>query len=249
MTTISPPTHPLATIIFADGASSGNPGPGGWGSIVVLGDGTVIEMGGRDPHTTNNRMELMAVIQPLRDLKPQRIDVFTDSSYVIRGITQWIWAWMKRNWVSAEGKDVANADLWKQLLAATRGHEIQWKFVKGHAGIPGNERVDEIAVAFSKGRRPQLYRGPLLKYDIAIHDIPENTSLPDRKPLDKTPKAKAYSYLSLVGGVLMRHSTWPECEKRVKGRPGTKFKKAMSEDEEIQILRTWGYTTKDVQGN
>ncbi len=236
-------------MLFADGASSGNPGPGGWGAILVLGDGTVIELGGRDPHTTNNRMELMAVIQALRELDAPHIDVFTDSSYVIRGITQWIWAWMKRNWVSAEGKDVANTDLWKLLLAATRGKEINWKFVKGHAGIPGNERADEIAVAFSKGRHPHLYRGPLLKYDIAIHDIPENTSLPDRKPLSKEPKLKAYSYLSLVGGILMRHSTWAECEKRVKGRPGTKFKKAMSEDEETQILRTWGFSAKDVRGN
>jgi ribonuclease HI len=238
-----------ATLIFADGACSGNPGPGGWSSIIVLGNGTVLELGGRDPQTTNNRMELMAVIQPLQDLGPQRIDVFTDSSYVIRGITQWIWAWMKRNWISAEGKDVANADLWKQLLAATRGKEIEWKFVKGHAGIPGNERVDEIAVAFAKGKQPQLYRGPLSNYNIAIHDIPENTSLPDRKPTDKDTKskAKAYSYLSLVGGILMRHSTWPECERRVKGRPGTKFKKAMSAEEEIQILSAWGYSPKDIQ--
>jgi ribonuclease HI len=156
---------------------------------------------------------------------------------------------MKRNWISAEGKDVANADLWKQLLAATRGKEIEWKFVKGHAGIPGNERVDEIAVAFAKGKQPQLYRGPLSNYNIAIHDIPENTSLPDRKPTDKDTKskAKAYSYLSLVGGILMRHSTWPECERRVKGRPGTKFKKAMSAEEEIQILSAWGYSPKDIQ--
>ena len=196
----------------------------------------------------------MAVIQPLRELGPQTVDVFTDSSYVIKGITQWIWAWMKRNWITADGKDVANADLWKQLWVATRGKEVQWKYVKGHSGIPGNERVDEIAVAFSKGRLPHLYRGPLLKYDIAIHDIPENTSLPERKPLGAPGgkaagnglKAKAYSYLSLVGGVLMRHSTWPECEKRVKGRPGTKFKKAMSADEEIQILQSWGYSAKDV---
>jgi ribonuclease HI len=236
-------------IIFADGASSGNPGPGGWGAIVVFPDGTVTELGGREAHTTNNRMELTAVIQALRGLDTLEADVFTDSSYVIRGITQWIWAWMKRNWVSTEGKDVANADLWKQLLTVTRGKKIEWKYVKGHSGIPGNERADDIAVAYSKGTRPILYRGPLLKYQVPIFDIPENTSLPDQKPLNKEPKARAHSYLSLVGGVVMRHSSWPECESRVKGRSGTKFKKAMSADEETAILRSWGYGPEDIQNS
>lgn len=233
-------------LIFADGASSGNPGPGGWGAVVVSPDGMVQEIGKGDPQTTNNRMEMEAVIGAL-DLvagKPGPVAVCTDSVYVIRGITQWVWGWRTRDWKTAEGKDVANADLWKRMMGVVggRGREnpISWHFVRGHAGIPGNERVDEIAVAYSKGRRPSLYRGPLLQYAIAIYDIPEDTSLPEQKEITKGPKPTAYSYLSLLGGKAERHSTWAECERRVKGQSGAKFKKAMSADEEQAILKSWG---------
>jgi ribonuclease HI len=236
----------MPILIFVDGACSGNPGPGGWGAIIVTPDGKVLELGGGESSTTNNRMELQGSIVALARIEtlPGRVDVCTDSSYVIQGITQWIWAWRSRDWKTAEGKDVANADLWKKLfgLVAKRGKEnsIEWKYVRGHTGIPGNERVDEIAVEYSKGRRPELYQGPLLRYGIAIHDIPDDTSVPERKPRDQTEKKVAFSYLSLINDVPERHATWPECEARVKGRPGAKFKKAMSADEEGRILESWG---------
>ncbi|MGZ3697379.1 MAG: ribonuclease H family protein, partial [Bdellovibrionota bacterium] len=190
-----------AILIFADGASSGNPGPGGWGAVVVHPTGEVVELGGGDAPTTNNKMELMAVIRGLaeveRDAGP--VEVYTDSTYVIRGITQWIWGWRKRGWKTAEGGDVLNVELWKTLsaLVAKRGKEnpIDWKYVRGHTGVPGNERVDEIATGYSKGPRPRLYRGPLLGYSVAIHDIPENTELPEMRPREAA-KPSAYSYLS-----------------------------------------------------
>ncbi len=233
-------------VIFVDGACSGNPGPGGWGAIVATPQGEVTELGGGDRQTTNNRMEIQGTISALAHVadQPGPVAVFTDSVYVIKGITQWVWGWRNRDWKTAEGKDVANPELWKRLIALTAargaGNKVEWHWVKGHSGIPGNERVDEIAVAYSKGARVSLYRGSLLQYDIALYDLPNDTSLPEPREIPKGPKAKAYSYLSLLGGKPERHSTWAECERRVKGQSGAKFKKAMSASEEADILRSWG---------
>ena len=235
----------LAILVFADGASSGNPGPGGWGSIIAHPSGEVQELGGGERLTTNNKMELMGVIRALEFLKTTSgdVDICTDSTYVIRGITQWIWGWRKREWKTAAGGEVANADLWKKLFALVSARrtlgKIDWKYVRGHSGIPGNERVDEIAVEFTQGRRPRLYSGPLLKYDVAVYDLPDDTSLPPEKPRGE-PKPKVHSYLSLVGGVAQRHTDWADCERRVKGRSGAKFKKTMSAAEEKEILENWG---------
>jgi len=240
------------TLIFSDGACSGNPGPGGFGTIVVTPNGLVKELGGRDPDTTNNRMELMGAIRGIAiamDLDPAEIEVYTDSTYVIRGITQWIWGWKKRGWKTAEGEEVANRDLWEKLYSLVYrpgSAKIFWKYVRGHRGTPGNERVDEIAVAFTQGKRPTLYDGPLLRYGVAIHDLPDDTSLPEPKPIQEK-KAKAYSYLSVVNGSPARHATWPECEQRVKGRSGAKFKKAMSAQDEVTILGEWGFAPDDLK--
>jgi ribonuclease HI len=205
----------------------------------------VTELGGRVPLTTNNQMELTAAIRSLEYLRDVPGDVYlhTDSTYVIRGITQWIFGWKKKDWKSSEGKDVANRDLWEDLhrlvLARGKQDEIHWRYVRGHAGIAGNDRVDAIAVAFSKNERPSLYRGPLLKYDVALYDIPEGElAVPEIKP--KSQKTAAFSYVSLVGDVPYRHKTWAECERRVKGRSGAKFKKATSAEDETKILQSWG---------
>lgn len=235
-------------LIFCDGASSGNPGPGGWGAVIVTPGGHVLEIGGAEPDTTNNRMELEGTIASLARIaaEPGPVTLCTDSMYVIQGITKWIWGWRARDWKTAEGKPVANVEYWKRLatVVAKRGKEgaISWQHVRGHANIPGNERVDAIAVAFSKGRRIDLYRGPLLGYSVAIHDIPETAGpLPVReRTKDGEKKAPALCYLSLINGKLERHKTWPECEARVKGRPGAKFKRAQTAQEESEILRSWG---------
>ncbi len=134
-----------AVEIYADGACKGNPGPGGWGVLLRSG-GREKEMYGGTPDTTNNRMELTAVIEALAALKGRRrVRVYTDSRYVQKGISEWIHDWKRRGWRTADKKAVKNADLWMRLDELARGHEIEWHWVKGHAGHPENERADALA--------------------------------------------------------------------------------------------------------
>ena len=133
--------------IFTDGACLGNPGPGGWG-VLLRWRGTEKELSGGERETTNNRMELMATIQGLEALKrPGRVILTTDSTYVKDGITKWIFTWKKNGWRSAAKKPVKNVDLWQRLDAAVAGHDVSWRWVKGHAGHAENERVDDLARA------------------------------------------------------------------------------------------------------
>lgn len=131
--------------VYTDGACKGNPGVGGWGALLQYGDRTR-ELCGGEAHTTNNRMELMAVIRALEALNRKcRIRLHTDSKYVQQGITEWIHAWKKRGWKTADKKPVKNEDLWRQLDDLAREHEVEWLWVRGHAGHAGNERADELA--------------------------------------------------------------------------------------------------------
>jgi len=131
--------------IYTDGACRGNPGPGGWG-VVLRWNGHEKELCGGERSTTNNRMELMAAIQALEALtRPCAVELYTDSQYVRLGITQWIAGWQARGWKTAGKKPVKNVDLWKRLIEAEDRHDVQWHWVKGHAGHPGNERADELA--------------------------------------------------------------------------------------------------------
>lgn len=131
--------------LFTDGACSGNPGPGGWGAILRW-RGSEKELSGGDAATTNNRMELMAAIEGLRALKrPAQVRVWTDSVYVRDGITKWIHGWKRSGWKTADKKPVKNVDLWQALLAAAEPHAVEWRWIKGHAGHPENERADALA--------------------------------------------------------------------------------------------------------
>ena len=131
--------------IYTDGACSGNPGPGGYGAILKYNQNEK-EISGCDPQTTNNRMEMMAVIEALRQLKrPCKIRIFTDSSYVLKGMTDWIPEWIRKNWLNSRKRPVLNRDLWQELLRLSRPHKIDWHWVKGHNGHPENERCDELA--------------------------------------------------------------------------------------------------------
>jgi ribonuclease HI len=139
--------------IFTDGACKGNPGPGGWGSI-LRSNGKERELSGGEAPTTNNRMELMAAIEALKALKkPCRVQLWTDSNYVRDGITKWIHGWRRNGWKTADKKSVKNAELWQALLDACEPHRIEWHWVKGHAGHPENERADALACAEAEKRR------------------------------------------------------------------------------------------------
>ena len=134
-------------VIYADGACRGNPGPGGWGAWLRSGEHER-ELFGGERQTTNNRMELTAVIAALEALKrPMAVVVHTDSEYVRRGITEWLSSWKARDWRTADKKPVKNRDLWERLDAAASRHDVEWRWVKGHSGVPGNERVDALANA------------------------------------------------------------------------------------------------------
>src|SRR5262249_54780871 len=151
------------------------------------------------------------------------VALYTDSTYVIRGIRDWIHGWRRRGWKTAEGNPVLNRELWEILaeLVTVRGrtNPIAWHYVRGHTGVPGNERVDEIANAFALERHVDLYDGSLLRYPVAVLDVPDDTTVPERSSRNQ-PKRAAHSYVSLVDGQAMRHATWAECERRVKGRSG-----------------------------
>lgn len=230
--------------IFTDGACSGNPGPGGWGAIIVASDGRVLELAGREEPTTNNRMELGGVIAGLRAVSamPGTAVIHSDSTYVISGITTWIKGWKRRGWTTAAGEPVKNEDLWRTLeaLVAARGRGgVEWRWVKGHSGHDANERCDAIAVALAKRQPVELYDGPLLEYPYGSLLPSEAKPLPVRPKERKAADTRPVSYLSYLDGKLESHATWAECESRVKGRPA-KFKKVRSEDEASAARKSWG---------
>lgn len=243
---------------FCDGAAKGNPGPGAWGAIIRRMDGTVVERGDRQVPTTNNKMELAAAIAVLEELEGLEgpLVLFSDSSYVLRGITEWIGGWKRRGWVTATGTPVANADQWRTLDALAKGRgnakAIDWRYVPGHAGVPGNERADEIASELALEREVQLYVGPADGYGVELdRDLPlDDGSMRNPQKAKSRGKGssgkKAFSYLSFVDGKLERHATWPECERRVKGRSGARYRKAASAADETAIVVSWGLSAKQL---
>ena len=238
----TPPEKRL--IIFTDGSSLGNPGPGGWGALIVYQElDEVIELGGTKLQTTNNEMELAAIVSALSyaEMNTEPITLYTDSQYAINGCTKWMYGWKKNGWITAQKEPVKNKALWEQLyeLIEKRGKEsITWEHVRGHVGVPGNERVDDIARELAEGTNVSLYRGRLSQYPhgnvLSVPDMSEQL-----KASKKSSSGKAYSYLSLIDGELQKHSSWAECEARVKGN-NAKFKKALSADHEQEILKEWG---------
>lgn len=152
-------TPPIINCIYTDGACTGNPGKGGWGIVLYFQDGSVYEVGGWEPETTNNRMEMQAAIASLELFhesgQQQPIALYSDSQYLIKGITEWIKGWKQKGWKTASGKGVLNRDLWERLDQLNHSL-IHWQHVKAHKGIPGNERCDAIARGFAESRPPQL---------------------------------------------------------------------------------------------
>ena len=230
-----------AITIYSDGASKGNPGPGGWGALVVD-DGQAKELGGRETHTTNNRMEMTAAIKALRyalNLPVAPVTLHTDSSYLINGITKWVKGWKAKDWKTLQKKDVLNKDLWQELddLVESFGKPIAWKHVSGHVGIAGNERADEIASAFAEGKTVSLHEGPADAYTIDVHNVAHDEAKKKARVASRPRSTgKAYSYVSAINGEVRVHQTWKECEARVKGK-NARFKKALSPEDEKRLVQ------------
>jgi ribonuclease HI len=234
--------------IFTDGSSRGNPGAGGWGAVVIMPlEQRVVELGGHEGNTTNNRMEITAALNALLHIKHLNEDVvvYTDSSYLISGITQWVKGWLKNGWTTSTNEAVINRDLWELLTSVleTRrenGSTVEWKKVSGHAGVPANERCDVIATKYADGKEPELYNGDMGAYEVDIHTIVPDADAQGTKNSKKSrSKEKAYSYISLIDGKIKTYDTWEACEKDVKGVKGVKYKKSLSEEDEKSIIAEW----------
>lgn len=234
----------MSITIFTDGSSRGNPGRGGFAAVIRT-ETEVFELGGREEYTTNNRMELLAAIEALAFLKTKKVGnekilVQSDSKYVISGITSWVFGWKRNGWITAGKKEVGNRDLWEKLSALAGEFSLEWKYVEGHAGHPGNERCDEIATLFADKVSVDLYVGARDKYSIDLDAVPLAGAKAKAAKKKSSGSVKAYSYLSLVDGDFQIHKTWAECEARVKGVRGAKFKKSISASDEQVIKKEWG---------
>ncbi|MCA9362728.1 ribonuclease HI [Candidatus Kaiserbacteria bacterium] len=222
--------------IFTDGAAKGNPGPGGWGAVINFGD-RVVELGkGKEP-TTNNEMELRAVAEALSYVpEGSKVEIYTDSKYVVEGATGWIFGWMKNGWKTKSGGDVLHKEIWQGLAKLLSEVEVEWHKVPGHVGLIGNERADDIASDFGEDKEVDLYDGPREDYKLDIENVEyDKAEAAKRSEVRKRAALKAYSYVSEVDGEVKTHATWAECEARVKGK-NARFKKAISAAEEKEII-------------
>ncbi len=228
--------------IYCDGSSIGNPGPGGWGSVVLDAQATsVTELGGYEKHTTNNRMELTAAIEALSAIpRATHITIKTDSQYVINGITKWVSGWEQRGWITSQKTDVLNKDLWQALVMVTNIHEVTWEHVRGHEGVILNERADMIANGFAQKEKVTLFQGTETAYSEFLKGMPKARVVSKSKSATKK-TGPAYSYVSSVDGIVETHHSWTECEKRVKGKPA-KYKKVFSLEEERSLMKEWKHS-------
>lgn len=232
-------------IIYTDGASRGNPGPGGWAAVILV-SGMAMEVAGNEKRATNNQMELAGVLHVLSDeaalahppaqAGKANIIVHSDSAYVVNGLNSWVWGWEKKGWITMQKKPVENKEMWVKLLALLKkyGDRLTITKVSGHAGELYNERCDELAVAAALGKKPKLFKGSLKEYEVFLKEI--GTTTKKATPKKKKNDAPAYSYVSLVGGKVHSDKTWAACEKRVKGKKGAKYKKVFSKEEEAELV-------------
>ena len=198
-------------LVYTDGACLGNPGPGGWGVRILYPDGTVRELGGREAATTNNRMELQGALAALQAIEAGAAAVvYSDSQYVINGLTKWLAGWKRKGWMTAAREPVKNRDLWMQLDTENPGR-VRWRHVRGHSGDPGNDRADAIARGFAIGKPPELV---------------DSRSAPDAGPATVNPRLA--QYVSLVDGAIIldtdpeahrqRRQANPQAQARVRTR-------------------------------
>jgi len=222
---------------YTDGACLGNPGPGGWGVRILYPDGGVRELGGMAAATTNNRMELQAAIEALQLLHsyPQ-VAIFTDSRYVIDGLTKWLPAWRRRGWITTTNTPVKNRDLWIALERLTHPG-VRWQHVRGHSGDPNNERVDTIARACATGTCPPLFCGqagtpadPMRASPVAALPTPLGSKTTASLHVS-TPATDPARYISIVHGSVAIDTDWATCAARVRGVPGARYRKVRTPEE------------------
>lgn len=229
--------------IFTDGAAKGNPGPGGYGAVLSIGD-SVLEIGEAKTLTTNNEMELKAVVEALKQVPEasEKVSLYTDSKYVVEGATGWTFGWMKNGWKTKSGSDVLHKGLWQELIELLKKINVEWHKVPGHVGIIGNERADKIASDLGDKKTVTLFNGPRTAYQYEIENVDfDKEKAAERSAARKRQAMKAYSYISVVNGVVETHQTWTECEARVKGKKA-RFKKAVSAAEEKEIISDFSKT-------
>lgn len=226
--------------IYTDGAARGNPGRAGWGAVIInKEEGTVLEIGGHSPHATNNQMELTGAIKALEYVSEhkkyagQKIALYTDSSYVIRGMKQWIFNWQKNGWQTSQKKSVENMKLWQELMKLSDKKDIEWLYVPGHSGVPLNERTDSIATGYADSNDIKLFSGAIeeYSYDINVSSIVKRTT-------SKQKTAKKGYYVVVRSGKVFHYETWKECEDAVKGVKGVRFKKVSSKEDEKRFLES-----------
>ncbi len=212
--------------IITDGACSGNPGRGGWATIVIH-NGTTTEYSGSAAETTNNRMEMTAALIGLQKTpRDNTINIYTDSQYLINGITKWVKGWQKNGWKTRTGDPVENKDLWESLIAHTHSG-VHWHYVKGHAGHEHNERANDLAQHHAGSRAAG-----------GLPSIVPNRTVTTRAVAPGS--ATFPCYVSLVNGELAQHVNWDDCKAVTHGVSGAKFKKVASQTELQAQLRSWG---------
>ena len=231
-------------VVYTDGACLGNPGPGGWGVRILYANGLVDERGGREPATTNNRMELQAAITALQVVHAcAQVMLYTDSRYVIDGRTKWLPAWRSRGWMTATNTPVKNRDLWMELeqWSATGVH---WEHVYGHQGHPQNERVDTIARAYAAGGCPTLFCGEAGTIDDPVVLPASLDAAPDAESTAPSLGTRfpggGVRYVSLVRGTVALDRDWPTCAARVHGVSGARYRKVRTPEELRVFCATHG---------
>ncbi len=238
-------THALT--IYTDGASRGNPGLGGWAAIILAGE-HAMEIAGNAERATNNQMELAAVEAVLSDSGALAWDgpvtVLSDSMYVINGMTKWAKGWERNGWITSTKTPVENKTQWQNLLRLMReyGNRLHIEKVKGHAGDLYNERCDELAVDAALGKKPKLFSGSVEEYKTFLDENGYNEhamSVKKSSPSKSKSDQPAYSYVSMVDGVVHADKTWAACEQRVKGKKGAKYKKVFSKAEETELMQDY----------
>ncbi len=229
-------------IVFTDGSSRGNPGRGGWGAVIAS-PKNVYELTGRADTTTNNRMELQAVIESLEFLQKNNqaqteIVINSDSQYFKNGFEKWMYGWQSRGWLTSTKQPVLNQDQWEKLLnLKPLFPKLSINHVRGHVGIPGNERADELATLSADDLAPLCYQGSRQNYTVDLSVVSSAGTNSTKSKSKKT--GKAMCYLSMVDGVIKEHETWAECQARTDGQSKARYRRADSVAERDEIVRSW----------